>query len=74
MQANKTELFNKRLARVKRINNGQDASLEPRKARRVLRILAATHRYLWERDKAADRGDGLRHPGKDYLRAIRRYS
>jgi hypothetical protein len=68
MKTDKHALFQKRANRITRINQGQNEALEPRRARRVIRILRANHAFLWSLHP------DMSHPGKGYRRALSRYS
>lgn len=72
MATDKNELFHKRIERIRRINGGYDQNLEPRRMRRVLRILELNHRFLNQRDFEMGRTPALIPVGKNYRRAISR--
>lgn len=65
-EAQKMELFGKRLARVKRMCAGESRPSDRRQMRRCCRILMLTHNHLYESRS------GIQHGGRIYRRAIDR--
>ena len=59
-------LFHKRLARVRRLNGGQQCPTDSRQKRRVVRILGLTHLHLYRAQPEVG------HPGRAYRRALGR--